>query len=154
DGASGAAVTAHVAALVQRAGAASNARGRWVFAPNTYPANNPIGNKNPTGTGNPAANPVGWPGIWPTAHVFASFDPAMAPTSSLALKCQIASDDNTDPTDKFINADYECDASSLHLADRATQIDSTITPGADGFSGWKYGLWVLNYLQSMHDAIG
>ena len=32
------------------------------------------------------------------------------------------------------------------------QIDATITPGADGFSGWKYGLWVLNYLQVMHDA--
>ncbi len=49
-------------------------------------------------------------------------------------------------------ADYECDASTLHLRDRATQIDPTITPGADGFSGWKYGLWVLNYLQIMHDA--
>ena len=25
-------------------------------------------------------------------------------------------------------------------------------PGADGFSAWKYGLWVLNYLQVMHDS--
>ncbi|HTA18511.1 MAG TPA: hypothetical protein VK989_04425, partial [Polyangia bacterium] len=49
-------------------------------------------------------------------------------------------------------ADYECDATSLHLAARATQIDPTISPGADGFSSWKYGLWVLNSLQVMHDS--
>ena len=33
-----------------------------------------------------------------------------------------------------------------------SQIDPTITPGADGFAGWKYGLWILNYLQVMHDS--
>jgi len=49
-------------------------------------------------------------------------------------------------------ADYECDATTLHLPNRSAQIDPTITPGADGFSGWKYGLWTLNYLQVMHDS--
>ena len=133
DGATGPAATAHLAALVQHYGAASNALGRFVF-----PAD--------------AENPIGWPGIWPTAHVFRSFDPAIDPTGAFVLGCSISSDD--DPLGAggaLACADYECSATSLHLRDRASQIDPTITPGADGFSGWKYGLWVLNYLQVMHD---
>ena len=154
DAAVGAGAAAHLATMIQHYAAGSNALGRFVFAAGTFPMGNASGDVNPTGTGVGAANPLGWPGIWPTAHVFASFDPAIDPTSDVALACAITSDDDPDGMigSSVISADYECDATTLHLRDRATQIDSTITPGADGFSGWKYGLWVLNYLQLMHDA--
>jgi hypothetical protein len=141
-------------ALVHHFAEATNALGKWVFPAGTFPANNPYGDVNPTGTGTGARNPIGWPGMWPTAHVFASFDPAMDPTSAEDLQCTIASDDNpNEGGGLLVSGDYECDATTLHLRDRATQIDATITPGADGFSGWKYGLWVINYLQVMHNSV-
>lgn len=152
-GASGAAARALLAEAVQRYGAGSHASGLYVFAPGTFPADNPGGASNPKGVGVPANNPLGWPGIWPTNHVFASFDPALQPTSGLDIKCSISSDDNpVGIGGALLCADYECDATTLHLPDRAAQVDPTITPGADGFSAWKYGLWVINYLQIMHDA--
>ncbi len=143
-----------LAADIHHYAVGANTLGRFVFAPNTYPANNASGNTNPSGAGSAAANPLGWPGLWPTAHVFASFDPAIDATGDIALECAITSDDDPDGMIGaiLINGDYECDASSLHLRDRTTQVDAIITPGADGFSGWKYGLWVLNYLQVMHDG--
>ncbi len=153
DGAIGTAATAHLVALVQHFAAGSNAAGKWVFPAGTFPANNAFGDVNPSGIGSPSDNPIGWPGIWPTAHVFASFDPTIDPTSAVDLRCTIASDDNPSESGGIlISADYECSAATLHLRDRLSQIDPTITPGADGFSGWKYGLWVLNYLQIMHDS--
>jgi hypothetical protein len=108
----------------------SNALGRFVFA----------------------AQPMGWPGIWPTLHLFASFDPASQPTGSVSGNCSISSDDDPGSTGALTCADYECDASSLHLTSRGAQADFTITPGADGFATWKYGLWSINYLQTMHDS--
>ena len=132
---------------------ASGAAGKFVFPAGTYPENNPIGNTNPSGSGNPANNPLGWPGIWPTTHLFASFDPTIAPTSDVAQRCSISSDDSPQGAGgRELVADYECEATTLHLVDRAAQIDATITPGADGFATWKYGLWTINYLQIMHDA--
>lgn len=135
DGATGPAATAHLTALVQHYAAGSHGLGRFVF---------------PAG----ATNPLGWPGLWPTAHVYASFDPAIDPTSDVALACAITSDDDPDGAlgATVICGDYECDATTLHLRDRTAQLEHTITPGADGFSGWKYGLWVMNYLEIMHDA--
>jgi len=131
---------------------ASGAAGKFVFPAGTYPENNPMGNTNPSGSGNPLNNPLGWPGIWPTNHVFASFDPAIAPTSDVAQRCSISSDDSPQGAgSRELSADYECEASTLHLSNRAAQIDPTITPGADGFATWKYGLWTINYLQVMHD---
>ncbi|HEY6034894.1 MAG TPA: hypothetical protein VIV58_11555, partial [Kofleriaceae bacterium] len=152
--ATGSAASALLADAVQHYAAASHATGRFVFAPGTFPVGNPSGDTNPTGAGSAAENPLGWPGIWPTEHVFQSFDPAIDPSGDVALGCAISSDDDPDGMIGFLitSADYECDATTLHLRDRASQIDSTITPGADGFSGWKYGLWVLNYLQVMHDV--
>ena len=153
DGATGSGATAHVAAIVQQLAARSNATGKWVFAPGTFPVGNSTGDTNPNGSGSPADNPLGWPGMMPTAHVFRSFDPTSDPASTDDLHCTIASDDNPNETgESLFSADYECDAHTLHLRDRAAQIDATITPGADGFSAWKYGLWTLNYLQIMHDA--
>jgi hypothetical protein len=151
-GETGAAATAKLAAMVQHFATGSNALARFVFAPNTYPVGNPSGNINPTGTGMPAQNPIGWPGIWPTNHVFADFDPTIAPTGDIALACAISSDDDPGASGALGCADYECDATTLHLSNRASQIDPVVTPGADGFSAWKYGLWVLNYLQVMHDS--
>lgn len=152
-GVTGAPALALLADAVQHFGAGSHADGLYVFAPGTFPMNNPGGASNPTGVGLGANNPLGWPGIWPTNHVFASFDPALQATTSLAIECSISSDDNpVGIGGAVLCADYECDATTLHLPDRAAQIDATITPGADGFSAWKYGLWVINYLQIMHDT--
>ncbi|MEP6859618.1 MAG: hypothetical protein ABJE66_03305 [Deltaproteobacteria bacterium] len=149
----GSAASALLADTIQHYATNSHALGRFVFPAGTFPTANSSGDTNPTGAGTGAENPLGWPGIWPTAHVFASFDPAIDPTGDIALGCAISSDDDPDGMIGYsiTSADYECDATTLHLRDRASQIDSTITPGADGFSGWKYGLWVLNYLQVMHD---
>ena len=152
DGATGSGATAHLAQLVQHFSIGSNAFAKFVFPAGTFPAQNPIGDTNPTGAGSASENPLGWPGIWPTAHVFASFDPAIQPTSAVALICSISSDDDPGDLGLLDCADYECDATTLHLPNRSAQIDPTITPGADGFSGWKYGLWTLNYLQVMHDS--
>ncbi|HEX4405160.1 MAG TPA: hypothetical protein VH560_10060, partial [Polyangia bacterium] len=152
-GATGPAALALLAAKVQHFAAGSNALGRFVFPAGTYPkANVRGGNSNPTGAGAATNNPLGWPGLWPTTHAFVSFDPTVNPTSGVDLACAITSDDDPGASGALGCADYECDYSSLHLAARATQVDPTISPGADGFSSWKYGLWVLNYLQVMHDS--
>lgn len=152
-GLSGAQATAQLAALVQKLAAGSHALGRFVFPAGTYPANNPRGGlANPLDKGNPKDNPLGWPGLWPTVHAFRSFDPTQNPSGALVLGCSVSSDDDPGASGALHCADYECDATSLHLADRAAQIEPTITPGADGFSAWKYGLWVINYLEVMHDA--
>ena len=154
DGATGAAALAHLTAELRHLAESSNAWGKWVFPAGTFPAANAFGDVNPTGAGSGAQNPVGWPGMWPTAHVFASFDPTIEPTSAEALQCTIASDDNpNEAAGLLVSGDYECDATTLHLRDRAAQIDASITPGADGFSGWKYMLWVINYLQVMHNSV-
>ncbi|HEY1553621.1 MAG TPA: hypothetical protein VGF94_02245, partial [Kofleriaceae bacterium] len=130
-------------ALVQHFADGAHTTGRFVFAAGTYPP-------SPAHAGD---NTIGWPGMWPTAHVFASFDPAIQPTSQLVQHCTISSDDNPGDSGGGVGcADYECNATTLHLPDRATQIDPTVTPGADGFSAWKYALWTLNYLQIMHDS--
>jgi hypothetical protein len=152
-GVTGPAALALLAAKVQHFAAGSNALGRFVFPAGTYPtANARGGNSNPSGAGIAANNPLGWPGLWPTTHAFVSFDPTVNPASSVDLACAITSDDDPGASGALGCADYECDATSLHLAARSTQIDPTISPGADGFSAWKYGLWVLNYLQVMHDS--
>ncbi len=155
----GSAATALLAARVQHFAAGSSAAGLFVFPAGTYPNNAGIlvgirgpGNANPFGAGVAANNPLGWPGIWPTTHVFDSFDPAIAPAGDGKLLCAISSDDDPGTTGALVSSDYECDATTLHLPNRATQVSNKLTIGADGFSAWKYGLWVLNYLQIMHDS--
>lgn len=142
-----------LAARLQHFAAASNALGRFVFPPGTYPRDNPRnGNRNPLGAGKPADNPLGWPGLWPTLHVFRSFAPAVDPTSAVDLGCSVSSDDDPGASGSLISADYECDATTLHLAHRDQQVEKIVSPGADGFSAWKYALWTLNYLEIMHDG--
>jgi hypothetical protein len=98
------------------------------------------------------ANPLGWPGIWPTLEPFVSFDPAIVPTSSVSEACSITSDDDPGATGALLSDDYECDATTLHLPDRAEQVDAAISPGSSGWAGWKSALWIMNYLQVMHDT--
>ncbi|HXJ20482.1 MAG TPA: hypothetical protein VMT03_09625 [Polyangia bacterium] len=151
----GAAATTRLSELVQHFAAGSNALGSFVFPAGTFPvavALTGSGDANALGTGAPAENPLGWPGIWPTVHVFRSFDPTIDPTGAVDLGCTISSDDDPGASGALGCADYECDATTLHLRDRAAQIEPVISPGSDGFSAWKYGLWVINYLQVMHDA--
>ena len=155
----GSQATSQLAALVQRFAQGSNALGSFVFPAGTFPANpNALlgvrgsGDPNPLGKGTGAENPLGWPGVWPTTHVFRSFDPAIDPSSNVDLYCAISSDDDPGTSGAFGCADYECDYTTLHLRDRASQIEPIVSPGADGFSAWKYGLWVMNYLQVMHDS--
>ncbi|HEY3807013.1 MAG TPA: hypothetical protein VGL61_30630 [Kofleriaceae bacterium] len=133
SGATGSDAVTALAAITTRAGQESNAYGTWVLA----------------------GEPLGWPGFWPTTHVFSSFDPAIDPTSTANLDCIISSDDSpSDLGELLVVGDYECDASTLHLRDRASQITSIVTPGADGFAAWKSNLWVMNYLELMHDSTG
>ena len=136
----GNAAAAALSAALQHYAQGSHAQGRFVFPAGSRPV------------GNAANNPLGWPGIWPVAHPFRSFDPSIHPVSSNDLGCSITSDDDPGARGALATADYECDASSLHLTDRGAQIDAVITPGTDGFAAWKFGLWIINYLQVMHDS--
>src|SRR6185312_3542118 len=85
--ATGSAASALLADTVQHFATNSHALGRFVFPAGTFPIGNASGDTNPTGAGTGAVNPLGWPGIWPTEHVFASFDPAIDPTGDIALGC-------------------------------------------------------------------
>ena len=117
-------------------------RGRHVRVPRT----------NPMGAF--AGQPLGWPGIWPThARVRA-----------------VRSGDRSDERERRCMLDQRPTTSRRSSASalvvrrlRVRRVDaaparsrdadrSTITPGADGFAAWKYGLWVMNYLQIMHDV--
>ncbi len=97
-------------------------------------------------------NRLGWAGLWPVTHPYRSLDPTIKPVNTVDLQCSISSDDDPNSTGLLLNLDYECDAGSLHLVNRGKQVDATLTPGASGWAAWKYSLWVMNYLQSMHDS--
>ena len=97
---------------------------------NTFPTNNGFGDDNPDGAGSATANPLGWPGIWPTAHLFETFDPTIAPTSNISDCMLDHYRRQPGARASLISDDYECDATTLHLPNRATQIDATMTPGA------------------------
>ena len=77
--------------------------------------------------------------------------PTINPTNSVSEQCSITSDDDPGATSSLMSDDYECDANSLHLVDRASQV-SAIGPGSSGWAGWKSALWIMNYLQVMHDV--
>jgi hypothetical protein len=101
-------------------------------------------------------NPLGWPGFWPTLQPFTQWDPHIHASGdnadSSGVLCSISSDDDPGAGGALDCNEYECDYSSLHLPDRTSQTNATIGPGASGWAGWKEALWVLNYLQVMHDA--
>jgi hypothetical protein len=99
------------------------------------------------------SSPLGWPGFWPVTQPFRSFDPAITATDHIDWLCSITSDDTPGTTARVLNEDYECDYTTLHLKNRSAQIEAVLSPGAAGWSGWKAGLWTLNYLQVMHDSL-
>jgi hypothetical protein len=117
---------------VQRLAGESNAVSRFV---------------TPTAT---ADNPLGWPGLWLSLQPFTTWNPTIHPTN--AAGCSISSDDDPGASGSLTCDDYECDYTTLHLPDRATQVTTTIGPGSSGWVGWKEALWTLNYLQVMHDS--
>ncbi len=96
-------------------------------------------------------NPLGWPGLWLTLQPYASWDPTIE-ASNASTGCSISSDDDPGASGSLNCNDYECDYTSLHLPNRAAQMKMTIDPGSSGWAGWKEALWVLNYLQVMHDS--
>ncbi len=95
-------------------------------------------------------NPLGWRGLWPVLQPFSSWNPAIAPTSDVSLNCSLSSDDNPGQHGALLSNDYECDATTLNLPDRAHQVSMTIGPGPSGWSDWKEALWTINYLQILH----
>ncbi len=101
-------------------------------------------------------NPLGWPGFWPTLQPFTQWNPAINASSDDAnadgVLCTISSDDDPGASGALDCNEYECDYTSLHLPNRSAQVNMTIGPGASGWAGWKEALWVLNYLQVMHDS--
>jgi hypothetical protein len=99
-------------------------------------------------------NPLGWPGMWPVLHPFRAIDPTIAPTATFERRCSLVSDDTPAALGLLLSPDYECDATSLRLPDRASQTEPIIGPGASGWLGWKQALWAGNYLGSMHDRAG
>lgn len=134
-GLNGAAARENLRLWMQSLASESDALGRFVF---------------PTAT---PANPLGWPGIWPTLQPFVDWDPTVK-ASNASTGCSITSDDDPGATGALPCNDYECDATTLHLVDREKQVHKEIGPGASGWAGWKEALWVINYLQSMHDPNG
>jgi hypothetical protein len=95
-------------------------------------------------------NPLGWPGLWPVLQPFSSWDPSIQATHGAG--CSISSDDNPGAKGAFTCEDYECDYTTLHLPNRASQVTATIGPGPSGWVDWKEALWTLNYMQVMHDV--
>ena len=140
SGATGAAALALLRANVQGFGSQSNGTSHYIHAATSWTATGPAGN-----------NPLGWPGIWPIMLPFTSFDPHIAPTNANGA-CSITSDDDPGATGAIASDNYECDYTGLHLPDRSAQTSGTVDPGSSGWHSWKAMLWVLNYLQVMHDS--
>jgi hypothetical protein len=143
-GVTGGAAKSGLRALIQAFGAASNGTSRFIHPETTWPPGK--------AAVLPDNNPLGWPGIWPTMMPFSSFDPHIRPTDSAAEGCTITSDDDPGTTGSIQSNDYECDYSLLNLPNRQAQTSGTVDPGSTGWHAWKAGLWVLNYLQVMHDS--
>ena len=84
-----------------------------------------------------ANNPLGWPGFWPTLQPFTQFDPRIDADATPRRAARSAPTTTPAPAGALICDDYECDSTTLHLPDRAAQVDMTIGPGASGWAGWK-----------------
>jgi hypothetical protein len=138
-GVTGAPALALLRANVQSFGAASNATSRFIHTATSWPTG-PAGN-----------NPLGWPGLWPVMLPVTSFDPHIQPTDANGL-CSISSDDDPGQGGSIQSDNYECDYTGLHLVSRAQATPVTVDPGSSGWHAWKAALWVLNYLEVMHDS--
>jgi hypothetical protein len=122
-------------ALASRAGVDS--QGPWVIVP--APTNNPL-------------NLLGFPGLWPQFAELASFDSAIEPSGNVQRGCSLEGGYGASAGSKIPVGDYECGYNSLHIArDRA---EKALHTEALGLAAWKQALWVINYLQLVHDADG
>lgn len=102
-------------------------------------------------------NRLGFGGFWPTVHPFAAFDPTCSPSRGATRSCSLEGGYGASAGMAQLVGDYECGYSTLHLTTSRNDplaVDRAIVPGASGWAAWKYGLWVINYLQIMHDTDG
>jgi hypothetical protein len=51
-------------------------------------------------------------------------------------------------------SDYECSDTTMHLANRDSQVEKVLEMDALGRATWKQSLWIINYFQQMHDYLG
>jgi hypothetical protein len=108
----------------------------------------------------PSDNPLnvlGFGGFWPTVHPFRAFDPTVAPSRAATRGCSLTGGYGASAGMAQIVGDYECGYSTLHLTtgrSDALAIERVIDPGASSWAAWKYALWVINYLEIMHDSEG
>ncbi len=150
-GATGADAMAILRELVQRHAVASHAGVR------TEPGAAPVGFVTvPAPTDNPL-NVLGFGGFWPTVHPFAAFDPTITASRGAVRGCSLTGGYGASAGTAQLVGDYECGYSSLHLVtsrNDALSTERVMAPGASSWASWKYALWVINYLQSMHDTDG
>lgn len=102
-------------------------------------------------------NRLGFGGFWPTVHPFVAFDPTCAPSRGATRSCSLEGGYGASAGMAQLVGDYECGYSTLHLTTSRgdpLSIERAISPGASGWAGWKYALWVINYLEIMHDSTG
>lgn len=128
-----------VQALAQASRAGVDPSGPWVQVP--PPADN-------------AQNPLGFPGLWPVFAELRSFDPRIAPAKDVTRACALSGGYGASAGTQVLVGTYECGYGSLHLLDREAQVEKVLSPDALGLSAWKQALWVINYLQFVHDAAG
>jgi hypothetical protein len=105
----------------------------------------------------PSDNPLnvlGFGGIWPTSVPFVSFDPTIRPSNNATRGCTIEGGYGATAGQSVTVGDYECGYSSLQLPSRFGQCVREIGAAETGLALWKYGLWIINYLQLFHDANG
>jgi hypothetical protein len=100
-------------------------------------------------------NAYGWAGFWPVFAEFRSFDPTIKAKAGADQQCSLAGaiDEPAPPgtTTQYVG-DYECDSTSLNLADREAQVEKVIELDALGLAAWKQTLWTINYWGSLHDV--
>lgn len=99
-------------------------------------------------------NRVGFGGLWATSVGYASFDPMIRPSNNVGRGCTIEGGYGASAGQSVLVGDYECGYSSLHLPSRFGQVERRVSAGATGAMLWKYGLWIINYLQLFHDGEG
>jgi hypothetical protein len=102
-------------------------------------------------------NRLGFGGFWPTVHPFIAFDPTCAPSRGATRNCSLEGGYGASAGMAQLVGDYECGYSTLHLTtsrNDTLSIERAISPGASGWAAWKYALWVINYLQILHDTDG
>ena len=151
DGATGEAAMAILRERVQRHALASHAgvRGEPGAAPTGFvtvpaPSDNPL-------------NVLGFGGFWPTVHPFRAFDATIAASRGSTRGCSLTGGYGASAGTAQLVGDYECGYSTLHLTttrNDALSIERVIAPGASGWTALKNALWVVNYLELMHDTDG